>query len=303
MLPVGLELRSITASAAGCSGPKTATHTVTTNSTSVIKQLYLSDPLQALDRIDPVGTADATTVSTGNFSAGGMVTTSFTMNTPLCADLTIKAGIVSVKTYVTIIGGAMPATPNITAILQYGSTNIITLTNPSYAGGMLTWNANLASNVVVPAGQTITLIINMAQAGVTFNINYDSQTKPSRVELPVLDFININSMDIYTAAYPGGIPVASGIPGTTKYVRATVSDPFGVADINGVNVTITPGSTVAATLVNTSGCTRTYEYPWVLPATSGNYAVATTAKEGFENTVTNTRSTPLPFAQLVHLLL
>ena len=34
-------------------------------------------------------------------------------------------------------------------------------------------------------------------------------------------------MDVYTAAYPGGIPVASGIPGTTKYIRATVTDPFG----------------------------------------------------------------------------
>ena len=73
------------------------------------------------------------------------------------------------------------------------------------------------------------------------------------------------------APYPGGIPVVSGVGGTTKYIRATVTDPFGTADITGLNVTITPtGSTFAATSVATSGCTRTYEYVWNTPANSGS---------------------------------
>ena len=59
-----------------------------------------------------------------------------------------------------------------------------------------------------------------------------------------------------------------------------------------MNITITPtGSTVAATSVATSGCTRTYEYVWNTPAVSGNYAIAAIAREGYENTVTNTRNT------------
>jgi hypothetical protein len=78
--------------------------------------------------------------------------------------------------------------------------------------------------------------------------------------------------------------------GTTKYIRATVNDPFGTSDITGMNITITPpGSAVAATSVATSGCTRTYEYVWNTPVSSGTYGISAVAREGFENTVTNTR--------------
>ena len=122
----------ITASAAGCNGPRIATHTVTINASSVIKQLYLSDPSQALDRVDPVNTGDATTASTAALSSTGTTSTTFTMNAALCSALTIKAGTITVKTYVTISSGSMPANPNMTAVLRYGATNIITLTNPVY---------------------------------------------------------------------------------------------------------------------------------------------------------------------------
>ena len=81
------------------------------------------------------------------------------------------------------------------------------LTNPTYSGGILTWTATLAADVTVPAGQAIALHITTAQAGVNFRIDFDSQTKPSRIDLPVSTFINILSLDVYTAAYPGGIPV------------------------------------------------------------------------------------------------
>lgn len=281
---------TITASAAGCGGPKTASHIVTINSSVAIKQLYLSDPSQSLDRIDPVNTADATTANTGLLSATGTNATTFTMAPALCDSLVIKAGTISVRTYVTVSSGTMPATPSVTALLQYGSTTIATLTNPSFSAGLLTWNFNLPANVTVPAGAAISLRITTAQAGVIFRIDYDSQTKPSRIDLPVTTFINVTSLNVYSAAYPGGIAVSSGVGSTTKYIRATVTDPFGTADITALNIKITPGSTVAATSVATSGCTRTYEYAWTTPAASGSYSIAATAKEGFENTVTNTRN-------------
>src|SRR6185503_11412810 len=109
---------------------------------------------------------------------------------------------------------------------------------------------------------------------VIFGIDFDSQTKPSRIDLPVSTFINVNSLAVYSAAYPGGAPVVSGVGGTTKYIRAVVTDPFGSSDITGMNFTITPtGTTVAATSVATSGCTRAYEYVWNTPASSGTYAI------------------------------
>lgn len=283
----------ITASAAGCNGPQTSTHTVTINATSVIKQLYLSDPAQALDRVDPVSTADATTSSTAILSSTGTTSTTFTMAPALCSDLTIKAGTITVRNYVTVSTGAMPVNPNITAVLSYGATNIITLTNPVYNSGtnLLTWTGVLGADVTVPAGQAISLKITTAQAAVTFKIDFDSQTKPSRIDLPVSTFINVTSLDVYTAAYPGGTIVTSGAAGSTKYIRATVTDPFGTGDITAMNINISPtGATVAATSVATSGCSGTYEYVWTTPSTGGTYSISAIAKEGFENTVTNSKN-------------
>ena len=248
----------------------------------------MSDPSQALDRIDPVATNDITTASTPILSTAGTTSTTFTMNPVLCDSLKIKAGTITVRAYVTISSGVMPANPAITAVLSDGSTTIITLNNPTYSGGMLTWTGNLAADVLIPAGNAISLQLTTAQAGVTFRIDFDSQTKPSRIDLPVSSYINVLSTAIYTAPYPGGTQVVSGVGSTTKYIRATVADPFGSSDITALNVTITPtGSTFAATSVATSGCTRTFEYVWNTPAAGGNYIITATAKEGYENTVTN----------------
>jgi hypothetical protein len=283
---------TVTASTTGCNGPKTATHTVNTNSTTVIKQLYLSDPSQALDRVDPVNTADATISSTTLLTTSGTTSTTFTMAPALCDSLVIKAGTITIKNYVTVSSGAMPANPAITAVLKYGSNTIITINNPVYSGGILTWTATLGADVTVPAGQAISFQITTAQAGVTFRIDYDSQTKPSKIDLPVSTFINILSLDVYTAAYPAGSPVTSGVGGATKYIRVTATDPFGSSDITAMSVKITPtGTIVTANPVGTSGCTRTFEYVWTTPSTGGNYVISATAKEGYENTVTNTKNT------------
>src|SRR5690606_31777455 len=118
---------------------------------------------------------------------------SFTMNPVLCDSLTIKTGNIRVITYITISSGTMPANPNITAALMYGANNIITLTQPVYNSfnNTLTWNGSLVSDMNIPAGSAISLRVTTAQAGVNFRIDFDSQTKPSRIELPVSTYINI----------------------------------------------------------------------------------------------------------------
>ena len=121
------------------------------NTGSVVKQLYLSDPSQSLDRVDPVNTGDVTTANTTILSTVGTTSTTFTMNPVLCDSLRIKAGTITVRNYVTISSGTMPANPSITAVLQYGATTIITLTNPTYSGGLLTWTAVLGADVTIPA--------------------------------------------------------------------------------------------------------------------------------------------------------
>jgi uncharacterized repeat protein (TIGR01451 family) len=222
----------------------------------------------------------------------------FTQGTPLCSALTIKSGqTITVTNYVSIVSGTMPSTPSITALLRYGSTNIISLSSPSYSSGAstLTWTGTLGSDVTVPAGQAIVLAVTSTETGATFKIDYDSQTKPSAISLPVTTYINIDSKDVYDAAYSGGSIVTSGLSGSTVYARATVSDPFGFSDITGLDLQITPPTggptTVAATSVATSGCTRTYEYAWTNPVNViGSYSLQYTAKEGTEGTVTSVQT-------------
>ncbi len=223
--------------------------------------------------------------------ASGINTLTFTQVPALCADLIIKAQTISVLTYVSITSGTMPANPSITAQIKYGSTNIITLSNPVYnsASQVLTWTGVLGADSTVPSGQAIALQITSAQPGVVFKILYRSASKPSRISLfPVSTFIDITSFNVYTAAYPGGSIRTSGNPGTTMYARAVVTTPFGYTDITKLTINFNPpGSTVNVACVDSTSCTRTYEYPWTIPAGYGNIAIMATAYEGYENIIKN----------------
>lgn len=220
------------------------------------------------------------------------VTTSFTQSAALCSGLTIKAGTITVNTYLTLNYGTMPANPAITATIRYGSTNIITLSNPVYnaATGLLTFTGTLGSDANIPAGQSVVLDITTSQPGVSFRIQYDSQTKPSRIELPVSTYINITELAVYSGSFPAGTAMNNLTGGSTRYIRATVTDPFGFGDITGLDFSITPGGNFAGTSVSAAGCTRIYEYAWSVPVSNGNYLITATAKEGLENTVTHMRT-------------
>lgn len=222
-------------------------------------------------------------------------TVTFTQTPTLCSPLTIKAAnTITVRTYVSSVYGTIPVNPSVTATLRYGTTNIITLTNPVYnsATSLITWTGMLSSDVTVPTGQAIALDISTSMRGISFRIDYDHQSKPSRIDLPVSTFINVNSVAIFDVAFPGGTQVSTVLEGSTRYVRTTVTDPFGFSDIRGADITITPpGTTTAGTSVYNLGCTRIYQNVWSIPAGFGSYTVSARAKEGYENTVTHTNST------------
>ena len=222
--------------------------------------------------------------------AVGIVTTTFTELPPLCTNLTIKGGQnITVSAYINIISGTMPVNPNITAVLRFGATNIITLTNPSYNSGtgIMTWNGLLGADMTIPAGQAISLDITTGQAGVVFNVLYDSQTKPSKINLPVSTYIDITSINVYDAPYPAGNIITSGLNNIDVYIRSVVTAPFGKTDITSMDVNITPpGITNTCINVDSASCTRTYEYKWHTLPTAGSYDITGTAHEGFENSVT-----------------
>ncbi|HEB81700.1 MAG TPA: hypothetical protein ENJ11_02440 [Gammaproteobacteria bacterium] len=124
---------------------------------------------------------------------------------------------------------------------------------------------------------------------------------PSQVQINTPTVINIDNLQVFSAAYNGTGQLSSYTPGSTVYIRATVSDPFGNADINGASITITDSlSTVqvnnaAMTQVATlDGATLVYEYAYTLPATpDGRWNVSVTAMEGTEGTISHTAQTTM----------
>ena len=235
----------------------------------------------------------------------GVATTTFTQIPVMCGPLSLPNGAtVGATLYTSIVSGTMPANPNITAVLKHGTTTFATLTNPTYNSGtgILTFTNALGSAVTIPASSAVSLEVTTAQAGVSFTILSDSQTNPSRIDLPATTVISVNSLAVYNAPYPGGSIVTGDLSGQTVYVRSVVSDPFGFNDITSQSLAITnPGNatnTFTTAQVATAGCTKTFEYAWTLPSTIGNYKLEVTAKEGYENNVVDKASTNFEAQQL-----
>jgi len=223
----------------------------------------------------------------------------FTQSPAMCSNFTIKAGqTITIRANAAVtLNTASGATLPFTAELAYGSNIIFSSNLATNAGlgaagstGTLTWTGTIPSDVTVPAGQPLTLTFSSDYSVADIRIDYDATSKISYIDLPTSTYINVNSVQVYNAAYSGGSVVTQRAIGVTNYIRAVVSDPFGFADITGLDLRINGGAAIPATSVATSGCTRTYEYAWT-PTTAGAYTLQVTAKEGTENTVTHVAST------------
>lgn len=121
----------------------------------------------------------------------------------------------------------MPATPSITGVLKANGSPVANLTTTSYNSGtgILILTGTVSSNTTLTAGQALSLDVTTAQAGVTFQIRFDSQTYPSRIDIPTTTVISVDNQAVYDAPYPGGSTITSAFNGDLVYVRSTVSDP------------------------------------------------------------------------------
>jgi uncharacterized repeat protein (TIGR01451 family) len=156
---------------------------------------------------------------------------------------------------------------------------------------------------VLPAGSTIILTITNDSTG-SGNRTVDVTPNGSFVNLPSNTVINVDSVQFYDAAYPGGSLITTTVPGATVYIRSVVSDPFGDFDITSSNITIldplgTPvisGADLAASEVvevpSDNPATRTYDYAYTLPATAtdGTWTAQVIANEGSEGTISHQRN-------------
>jgi uncharacterized repeat protein (TIGR01451 family) len=120
----------------------------------------------------------------------------------------------------------------------------------------------------------------------------------SQIQIDTSTVINLDDVGIFSAAYPATTQFKTYSPGSTVYLRTTVSDPFGNADIDSVDVTVTDPSPVqvfstnlTAPVATPSASTAVFETPYTVPATpDGIWIVGFTANEGLEGTVSHSSS-------------
>ena len=174
----------------------------------------------------------------------------------------------------------------------------LTFAAPSGANPLaVTFNVPLASVTTLPAGTQLALTLtNLTPNIPTQRIRvFPTQGGDfSRIELPALTVINVDSAATFAGAYPAAVAQSSFVPGAVVSLRATVSDPFGRFDIARVEIDLSDplGNVVAAAAPMTpvaavSEAAGIYEYLLTLPATAapGNWDYRLTAIEGSEGLI------------------
>ncbi|MFZ4525670.1 MAG: beta strand repeat-containing protein [Chlorobium sp.] len=233
------------------------------------------------------------------------VSASFTQSIAMTEPFVLPAGgLIKIISYVSGITGGTPTTGNITAHLTYGSagSTIANLSAFIYIDsgggtGVITWIGKVANTVTIATGEAVQLVVTNNQSGLGFAVDYDSNTAPSRIELPTKTLIKVEDISFYDDSYvTGGAIISTVYAGGMVYVRVKVSDPFGSDDVTGVTLSIDGPDSVGdlasvsltkAHVVAINGAEKTYEYAWRTVNNTGAYNVSVIAKEGYENTITD----------------
>jgi uncharacterized repeat protein (TIGR01451 family) len=264
------------------------------------KLLYLYDgtstPAWKLSRTPNTTSANYATITT-------TASQTWAMNPVAASAITINAAV----PVILYIGRPSNTAGNrtVTVSLQCssgGTTLTQTQTLTTVATTPTPYTFTLPNTTSVTCGQGYSWNLKVSEsAGNTSYVYPAYNGNSSQVQLPATTVINVNSIGLYSAAYPGGSIISSVTTGTTVYIRAVVSDPFGSYDI--VNVpTITiknPSGTAIVTaagmtydLASLTSLTKTYDYPFSVLSSypTGNWLISVTATEGTETTlaVTNT---------------
>ncbi|MEY3367676.1 MAG: hypothetical protein RI973_831, partial [Bacteroidota bacterium] len=225
----------------------------------------------------------------------------FQMPSPLCTGYTIPAGqTITVTAHATAVTGSFGATVNASMLLGYDSLKTVLLTDATAvwdAGtSTLTWTGTLASPANIPLGEQIAILIKNNDPNLTFKVDFDSQTKPSVVQLPTTTRIDVTSVQVYPVPYPAGSTITSSAQGSTVYVRAVVINPFGDDDIKSSTFRVIDPSMVTTSVtpvtVDSNGCTKTFQYAATV-SDLGTYTFRAVASQGTEGTVKDSLETTL----------
>lgn len=261
------------------------------------KPLYLWSNPSRLHRTPPgVAQPPVTVVESAS--------STWTMSPTLSAPVTLAAGALPVELWLRETGAGSFRTLRVTlgnTATPTIATAVYTTSLPDAAPALRTITLNVPASITAPAGSAFTLTIENQTTGSgsrdVIVYPFPAPGDFSFVALNSLSVINVDSVQTYTAAYPGGAAASIFTPGSTVYVRSVVSDPFGSFDIAGADVTILdPASGVqvnnaamAQAPGSCAGAVCTYEYAFPVPgaAALGSWSIRIVAREGTENTVTD----------------
>jgi uncharacterized repeat protein (TIGR01451 family) len=292
-------------------GATPAAPTLTVSASSVTgsgnKQLYLYDanstPAYKLSRtVTPSGSAVAIAPGASRtWTENPVLQSNVTISPSVAATCTLPltGNCVKVPLY---LSSSAAGTSSTTVSLQCSSGGtILTQTQAALAlsttAQLYTFDLQIAANLTCNAGNSWVLTVANGSATRTTTVYPVSGTNVSNVSLPSLNVISVSSVNYYSTAYPGVTTPGFFMPGSTVYVRAVITDPFGSYDITSATVTIkdpnnvTMISNAIMTLVADSGAaTRTFEYLYNIPSAgpTGFWTVSVTGNEGTEGIITNT---------------
>jgi uncharacterized repeat protein (TIGR01451 family) len=251
-----------------------------------------------------------------------------TINTTTSQTWTMNPAAAAAITISSAISTTVPVTLYLRRNTTSGNRNVQVSLQCSSGGTILTQTQTLnltaaitAYAFALPLAGTLTcgqgnywnLTVSQTSGTDSTRVYPQSGGNTSHVNLPATTVINVNSIGFYSASYAlgGGSALSSVAPGSTVYIRAVVSDPFGSYDISpttgGTAPTITIKNPSGATFVSTGmgnsvhtggetpSLTEIFEYSFNVPSSpTGNWSVSVTATEGTEGTVTNTAYATMP---------
>ena len=267
---------------------------------SGIKQLYLrrGGPL-ALSRL-PGSTAEGSEAVPG----GGSRT--WVLAPALQQPFTIRAGSVPVRLWLRRTGGG-GGNRNLTVTLansatgQVGSASLRVSPPAGSSPALFTFLIPNPGDRTFPAGSAITLTVaqTSGNAGSQTQVHSAGPGSPaaSQVLFDSPTVINVDAVAVHDGQFPAGAAGGTFAPGSSAWLRATVSDPFGSFDIGAVRVSVTdPGGAVRLSsqpmprVADSGAATATFELPFVVPAdaVAGGWTVSVEAEEGTEGTVLDT---------------
>lgn len=160
---------------------------------------------------------------------------------------------------------------------------------------IINFNLDLAADVGFIAGDSLKLRVTNQNRPANNRIRvHTNRNGLSQIPLETTTVINLDEVGIYANAYPDTTQYKTYAPGSTVYLRTTVSDPFGNADISSVDFTVTDPTTSQLFTTNVivpsampTGATAIFETPYTIPnpTTDGIWSIGFTGNEGAEGTV------------------